>query len=238
MDATGRYLAYAVGQATAVGVLVGVAGALTLVAPLGLSHSYLAVAASGPAAGLAHRLVQALAVVVPVQYVLVPVGVAGYLAVTDRDDSSTSGRAFVAGGLLLVFVAGGLAGSFLAGPAGALIERQGVGSPQASFAYDYAERGDGRGVLTVTHDGGDTVRADRLFVEGPGITDVPDADQTEAGPWRGETSEATVGGGQPAVAPGDSVRVGVADDCVVRIVYRTEWSAATVGKYACPDATE
>lgn len=232
MDATDRLLAYATGQAALLGVLAGVAAGLTLFGPFGGALTHLATAASGPAARLVHRLLQALTVAVPVAYVLVPLVVVGSLVVRGQ---RLPGRAFVAGALVVVFVGGALAGSLLAAPASGLVEQRG-GAPQVAFATDYTERDDGRGVLTVTHDGGDAVRAGRLSVEGTGVAAVPGADQTTAGPWAGEVSGEWAG--DPTVVPGDSVTVGVEGACVVRVVYRTEWKATVLEKYTCPDATD
>ncbi|MFB6172094.1 MAG: hypothetical protein ABEJ23_06135 [Haloarculaceae archaeon] len=229
MDATDRFLAYAAGQALVLGALVGLAAAVVPVSPLGVSHQSLA-AASGAGARLAHLLVQWLAVAVPVLYVLVPLAVVGWLAATDR---TVPQPAVAALALLLVFLTGAAGGTALAGPAGALVETQRTGAPQVAFAFDYAGHGDGRGVVTVTHDGGAAVRVDRLSVEGTGIADVPGATQTAAGRWQGAASGRRAG--EAAVVRGDSVAVGVERGCAVRIVYRTEWSATVVARRTCPE---
>jgi hypothetical protein len=121
----------------------------------------------------------------------------------------------------------------LAGPAEGFVEQRG-GIPQTAFAYDYEPAGDGRGVLTVVHEGGDAVRADALSIESEDLADVAGAEQTEPGPWQGETS-AVDGTDGSVVAEGDSVTVGVEGDCVVRVAYRRGVSS-TVGKFTCPDA--
>lgn len=86
--------------------------------------------------------------------------------------------------------------------------------PQASFAFEYEETGDDRGLLTITHDGGDAIPSEELFVRGIGFADVAGADQTSAGPWGGTTSDG-------AVAAGDAVVVGVASDYEIRLVWQS-----------------
>ena len=87
-------------------------------------------------------------------------------------------------------------------------------APQVSFAVDYEATGDGVGLLTVTHDGGEAVPADQLRVDGDGFADVSGADQTRAGDWQGRAS-----GPDGAVVAGDSVVVGVESDYEVDLVW-------------------
>jgi hypothetical protein len=112
-----------------------------------------------------------------------------------------------------------------------LVETRQYGAPpQAAFAFETTGTADGTR-LTVTHDGGDRVRADRLRVEGD-LAPVPGVDQSRSGPWNGTTSPAADG---PVVEPGDPVTVGLADaeSCGVRVVFRRGGDAATLGKYTC-----
>lgn len=86
-------------------------------------------------------------------------------------------------------------------------------------------------MLTVTHDGGDVVPVGRLYVEGD-VIDVTGAEQTDAGTWQGEATGRNIDGAA-SMAPGDEVSVGVAEDCVVRLVWRYEGETTTVGKHEC-----
>lgn len=230
MDPTDRFLAYIIGQAALLGVLAGLTGGLTMVTPLGWTHTYLAVKASGPVAGLVHQFGWVFWTVPALLFVLAPLAIVGGAALTDHE-LGLAGTSYTVGALLPVFLVGVVAGSFLAAPADPLVEQRSIGAPHAAFAVDYAERGDGRGILTVTHDGGELLQIGRLNIEGDGIADIPGADQTESGTWRGEATAEW--NGEPAVQPGDAVTVGVKGECVVRVVYRTEWSSVTLTKHTC-----
>jgi hypothetical protein len=106
-------------------------------------------------------------------------------------------------------------------------------SPVASFSFEYAETTDGRGVLRVSHDGGDTIPDGTLYLRGSGFADVPDVDQTEAGTWQGTTS-----GDDDAVVSGDFVEVGVRSDYELAVVYESPdgQRSATLQEDAGPDA--
>lgn len=134
--------------------------------------------------------------------------------------------------LLFLFAVGLFVGlAMFSVPPDGLVERVGA-SPQAAFAYEYEPADGGRGILTVTHDGGDRLRAEFLSIQSDQLVDVPGAEQTASGPWPGETSGPTWRDG-PVVAVNDSVTVGVERDCVVRVIYR---DAVTLGKYTCQAA--
>ncbi|WP_415378770.1 hypothetical protein [Halosimplex sp. TS25] len=94
------------------------------------------------------------------------------------------------------------------------IESESSAPPAVSFGFDYAETGDGVGTVTITHDSGETVDSDALFVRGTGFATVDGADQTSAGPWQGSAS-----GDEGSVVAGDSVAVGVANDYEVSVVW-------------------
>jgi hypothetical protein len=237
MDAEDRFLAYAAGQVAVLGLLAGVTGAMVLYTPylFGLQHTYLAPGLSGPVATAAHRLLQFLFPAVLVAFLVVPF-VAGVLALTGRDVLGISKNSLTAFALLLVFTTGAVTGSLAAGGAsGTLVETRDGGVPQTAFAFDYEPTGDDRGVLTIRHDGGDDVAADRLVVQGEGIVDVAGANQTREGSWQGSTS-GVEWRDERVVAQGDAVAVGVERDCVVRVVYELQGNIATLGKYTCPGA--
>ena len=132
---------------------------------------------------------------------------------------NTEGELVVAG---LVAVLG----TFVLGPGAA----PGVGggpsetAPQVSWGFAY-DAGTGR--LTVTHEGGDLVRADRLRLVGEG---VPTGTWTTLG---GETGAGR--DGRPVVTAGDSLTVD-ADPGTVRVVWDPADSdaSATVGRYDVP----
>lgn len=112
----------------------------------------------------------------------------------------------------------------------AFVESDRIGDPQVDFETTYTDAGDGTGVVTVTHGGGDPVRADRLRVVSDEFVDVPGADQTSPGRWKGSVS-----GDGGSVVAGDDVTVGVEDDCTVRVVYEYRDTANTIALVRCAD---
>lgn len=140
-------------------------------------------------------------------------------------------------GVLLLLLGGMSVGGALAAPAGALVETHDPGSPQVHVEFS-TERTDDGTVLVATHAGGDAVEADRLHVVGNGFADVPSAEQTEPGGWRGDASgdapHAPHGDGR-AVVRGDAVRVGVSESCDVMLVYHFGGSRSTVARHECGD---
>lgn len=89
-----------------------------------------------------------------------------------------------------------------------------VSAPQISFEFEYESSGDGQGILTITHDGGDAAAAERIFVRGSGFADVEGVDQTAAGPWQGSAS-----GDDGELFAGDFVDVGVTSDYEISVVW-------------------
>ncbi|WP_123537966.1 hypothetical protein [Halosimplex salinum] len=106
-------------------------------------------------------------------------------------------------------------------------------APTVSLSMDYEERGDGRGICTVSHEGGDSIDRSALSIRGKGFEDVEGADQTGAGPWQGSAS----GDGETVVA-GDSVAVGVASDYVLSVVWTADdgETSSTLDHDEGPDA--
>ena len=84
--------------------------------------------------------------------------------------------------------------------------------PDVELEFEERTTDDGR-LLVVEHAGGEPAPVDRLDIRGEGFADVEAADQTEPGPWAGEATGRAPRGGGPAVVKGDTVTVGVADDC-------------------------
>ncbi|PSP47232.1 hypothetical protein BRC75_10480 [Halobacteriales archaeon QH_7_69_31] len=134
---------------------------------------------------------------------------------------------------VVIFIAGVLLGTLAAGPAGALVEQDEGGIPQAAFETSTYETDDGT-VLVITHDGGDAVPAENLRIDGEGFDDVSGVDRTEPGPW--PASEATDRDGGPVVTPGDSVTVGVTDGCVISVVYVRGGTRGILARHHCEDA--
>ncbi|WP_415378771.1 hypothetical protein [Halosimplex sp. TS25] len=89
-------------------------------------------------------------------------------------------------------------------------------TPTASFEFDYEATGDGAGLLDITHQAGDSIRRNRLFLRGAGFAEVEGADQTAAGQWQG-----TASGDDESVVAGDRVQVGVASDYEISVVWQS-----------------
>lgn len=134
--------------------------------------------------------------------------------------------------LVTVTVVGGVVG---AQPHPDLTVEAGM-APVASFESSYEAVDADRGRLTITHDGGDALRRDRLSLVGTGFANVSDVDQTEAGPWRGDASGSV--GEAHAVTYEDAVTVGVDSDCSVSVTYtgRTNNTVALSEAYGCGES--
>lgn len=126
-----------------------------------------------------------------------------------------------------VAVVGAIVGSFVLG----LGESPSQTAPQVAFEFEYDQS---NRTLTITHTGGDTVRASRLTVRGSGFANVSGVDMTGPGTWQGTASASM--GGQPAIAAGDSVTVGFQADGELRVVWEAEQQAATLAMYQGPEA--
>lgn len=87
------------------------------------------------------------------------------------------------------------------------------------------------GTLTITHEGGDTVRADRLILRG----ELLDA----TGSWTdlGGSASGDIGG-EPAVVSGDSLTVGAQSNSTVSIVWQSVDGdgSAVLARFEGPDA--
>jgi len=116
-------------------------------------------------------------------------------------------------------------------------ESSGSDAPQVVFASEYATAATsdpGTGVVTITHEGGDSVDAERLSVRGDGIVLAADAEPavTVSGTnWANATGEQTV-------AAGSDVTVGASSDCEIRVVWESAdgETAAVLSQYSGPDA--
>lgn len=203
------------------------AGAALVAPPVLLAALALAVSRSAPLAALAVLVVWG-GFVVGVYRLSVRRGSA------DADGRSTVDARPPATAFLGTVVGVVLVAAVLAVPAAVpgqhdpLVVSEGFSAPAVEWEFDYRPTGDGRGVLTITHRGGDVVDADDLLVRGSGFADVPGANQTAPGPWQGSVLES----GRGVVAAGDSVAIGVESDCHLRLVYD---DLVAVGEYTCPD---
>ena len=119
-------------------------------------------------------------------------------------------------------------------------------TPQVRLAYDYEHRGDDAGVLTIQHDGGDSIRATELYLRGAGFLSaeaIPDTTPADLDVSESDTQwpvGAASGSmdGTPAVVGGDEVRIGVASDYEISVVWEPADAAtsATLGDGTGPDA--
>jgi len=128
-------------------------------------------------------------------------------------------------------------------------------NPQASFSWDYqadssAVGGDADGILTISHDGGDSVKENEIYVRGDfgASSGVP-----SAGPWEdysdGEkdgagntvifavTASGEVGGNS-AVVSGDRIELATGSEYELDVVYESQegQSSSTLSEDSGPDA--
>jgi flagellin-like protein len=131
-------------------------------------------------------------------------------------------------------------------------------TPTASFTFDYTQNDDDSptsgddgdsdyNYLSMTHDGGDTIKASELYIRGSGVgnTDVSGAsDVTSDNQWESgdetwpATSTSAKKGDESAVAAGDRIYASAESDYDVRIVWQPGGgdTSATLGQDTGPDA--
>lgn len=109
-------------------------------------------------------------------------------------------------------------------------------TPMAKFTYEYEETKGNRGTLTITHEGGDTIKQSELYVRGSGFAVVPETDMRASGQWAGSASGTM--NQESAVVAGDSVTVGVTSAYEIRVIYESSDgdAAATLAMDTGPDA--
>ncbi|WP_254280224.1 type IV pilin [Haloarcula marina] len=112
-------------------------------------------------------------------------------------------------------------------------------TPQASFAFDYETDAAPYGTLTVTHDGGDTIQADSLYVRGSGFAadgDTPSTSEDITDSNSGDTwsTAASV----TEVSAGNSLTVAVENNYEFRVVYEPPEgdNSATLAEDSGPEA--
>ena len=105
-------------------------------------------------------------------------------------------------------------------------------APQATFSFDYEANSSlsspANGNLSITHDGGDAIAADELFLRGSSVSG-------ETGNWSslGGTSSSS-----SDVRAGNSVDIAVSNDDTIRAVFQSNdgGSSATLGRWTGPEA--
>lgn len=114
-------------------------------------------------------------------------------------------------------------------------EYGGYSGPHAEFEVTEEPTDNGTLILTFTHEGGDPLRSDRLYVRGEGFANVAGADQTSPGVWQGTVSGERPRRGGPAVVRGDSVTIGVTRDCTVVLRYEGTDRSTFVTGHRCEE---
>ncbi|WP_284007811.1 type IV pilin N-terminal domain-containing protein [Haloarcula pelagica] len=106
-------------------------------------------------------------------------------------------------------------------------------APQASFSFDYEADSslsatNANGVLTITHDGGDAIAADELFLRGSSVSG-------ETGNW--SSLSGTVSSSSE-VRAGNSADIQVSNDDTIRTVFQSNdgGNSATLGRWTGPEA--
>ncbi|WP_342670342.1 type IV pilin N-terminal domain-containing protein [Halorientalis regularis] len=126
-------------------------------------------------------------------------------------------------------------------------------APQASFAFEFEETNtDKAGLLTMTHDGGDSIKATQLYLRGQNGSkavddfqyDVTWKDMIDGTPPSGYAKASVSGtasgevGSSSAVTGGDYLEIGIGTDGQLRLIYEQTSgdSSATIATWEGPDA--
>jgi len=107
-------------------------------------------------------------------------------------------------------------------------------TPQASFSFDYDGDGSGEGTVSITHDGGDSIEAQELYVRGT-FGDGSGNEDT-AGDWT--TQDSDVSNGASEITAGTTANVDVDSDYDISVVYESQEgdNSATLASDTGPDA--
>jgi flagellin-like protein len=120
-------------------------------------------------------------------------------------------------------------------------------TPTATIGFDYEDTNGTAGYVTVTHDGGDSISHNELYIRGSGITKVADPDDdypgdgtdgegniTSPGTWDANATS----GDDSRVVSGDRVYVGVLSDYEISTVYQSQEgdTSSTLNTHEGPDA--
>jgi len=124
------------------------------------------------------------------------------------------------------------------------------GAPTATIGFDYEETDGGvspsEGYLKVSHDGGDTVPSNEIYIRGSGIIDAADGGESKYDDTNSDVvvsgntqwPAAATSGSDSAVVSGDFIYVGVTSEYEVSVVYQTEEgdTSSTLNEQSGPDA--
>jgi len=118
-------------------------------------------------------------------------------------------------------------------------------TPQASFSFDYTEKGTDAsgnpiGVVDVTHDGGDSIVAQELYVRGSNLHDETDSDYSttpDIGTGTGNAFTEKYSTGSE-VSAGQNIRVAAKATYDIRVVFESEEgdNSATLAQDEGPEA--
>ncbi|EMA20923.1 type IV pilin [Haloarcula amylolytica] len=119
-------------------------------------------------------------------------------------------------------------------------------TPQASFSWEYDELGDlsggdAAGVISVTHDGGDSIEAQEMYVRGSGFADSSDGLYSSSTINIGSTTDNSWDekfGSSSEVTAGQSINVAAKSTYELRVVYEPVEgdTSATLAQDTGPDA--
>ncbi|MBX0293845.1 type IV pilin [Haloarcula nitratireducens] len=120
-------------------------------------------------------------------------------------------------------------------------------APQASFSFDYDENSGDSEILTITHDGGDSIDGGDLNVTASGVTSDNGGDIAVGDDFFTSTVSAGVSaegdntmfrysnGTKVSAVSGEPQDLDLSS-ATVRVVYQSEGSSATLGEWSGPDA--
>jgi flagellin-like protein len=133
-------------------------------------------------------------------------------------------------------------------------------TPTAKFSFNYDtsktvnddDSGDpetsSSGIVTITHDGGDTIKKEEIAIRGSGFNDsdskasIVDVDNAgdvmdSSGTWAGDATADK--GGASAIVSGNSVKVRANSDYNIRVVWESQEgdSSSTLSEDSGPDAS-
>ena len=108
-------------------------------------------------------------------------------------------------------------------------------TPQASFSWDYSENSTHSspdGNVTITHDGGDSIQAQELYIRG----DFDSGSDTTSGSW--DTYDGASVSSDSDVTAGQTINPGVGSGYDLRVIYETQEgdTSATLAQDTGPDA--
>ncbi|MUV50753.1 type IV pilin [Haloarcula sp. CBA1122] len=110
-------------------------------------------------------------------------------------------------------------------------------APQASFSTEYDSSADDNGQVTVTHDGGDSIKGSNLYIRGSGIGGSSSDVTSNNAEWLSSGGDAS--GSNSKVVAGDRLTVGVTGggyDFSVVYESATGDNSATLATASGPDA--